>query len=228
MMLAVETATAACSVALSDGNKTFFRYSKEPRSHSKKIINMIDDVLEDAAVSFSMINRLAVTVGPGSFTGLRVGFSVIQGLAFARDLPVVPLCTLEVLAATYRRTHIEKTGNGLVISLLNARMGQCALGGFRWNGNFWSNEIAVCLMGIDRAEQVICEQQPEMVVGDVGVLFEKENMNRDKHAHLILELCPHAIDVIVLASEPGKNADKIGNIELTYLRESNTWSKSKR
>ena len=47
MMLAVETATAACSVALSDGNKTFFRYSKEPRSHSKKIINMIDDVLKN-------------------------------------------------------------------------------------------------------------------------------------------------------------------------------------
>ena len=66
MMLAVETATAACSVALSDGNKTFFRYSREPRSHSKKIINMIDDVLEDAAVSFSMINRLAVTVGPST------------------------------------------------------------------------------------------------------------------------------------------------------------------
>jgi tRNA threonylcarbamoyladenosine biosynthesis protein TsaB len=228
MMLAVETATAACSVAVSDGNKTFFRYSKEPRSQSKQIINMIEDVLKDAAVSFSMINRLAVTIGPGSFTGLRVGFSVIQGLAFAKDLPVVPLCTLEVLAATYRRTHIEQTGNGLVISLLNARMGQCALGGFRWNGNYWSNEIAVCLMETDMAEQLIREREPEMVVGDVGVLFEKENMNRDKYAHSILELCPHAIDVIILANESSKNADKIGNIELTYLRESNTWSKSKR
>ncbi|MAH73145.1 MAG: tRNA (adenosine(37)-N6)-threonylcarbamoyltransferase complex dimerization subunit type 1 TsaB [Cellvibrionales bacterium TMED49] len=228
MILAVETATAACSVAVCDGSKTFFRYSKEPRSHSEKIISMVGDVLKEAKVSFSMIERLAVTIGPGSFTGLRVGFSVIQGLAYARDLPVIPLCTLEVLAATYRRTHIEETGKGLVISLLNARMGQCALGGFRWDGNFWSNEIAVCLMEIAAAKRLIRDRKPEIVVGDVDVLYDETNINCVNYAHSFLELCPHAIDVIVLADDPSKKADKIGDIELTYLRENKIWSKSKR
>ncbi|MBV32625.1 MAG: tRNA (adenosine(37)-N6)-threonylcarbamoyltransferase complex dimerization subunit type 1 TsaB [Porticoccaceae bacterium] len=228
MMLAVETATAACSVALSSGDNTFFRYSKEPRSHSEKILGMVKDVLEDAKVSFSMIDRLAVTIGPGSFTGLRVGFSVIQGLAFARDLPVIPLCTLEVIAATYRRTHIEKMGDGLVISLLNARMGQCALGGFRWDGNFWSNEIAVCLLAIDTAKRLIHDREPEMVVGDVNVLFDEDDINGDNYAYNNLELCPHAIDVIILADDPNKRMQNIGNVELRYLRESNAWSKYKR
>ena len=81
-ILAVETSTAACSVALSMGDARYTRYSEEPRSHTRLIMSMIDEVLAEADLKVGALDSLAVTVGPGSFTGLRIGFSTVQGLAF--------------------------------------------------------------------------------------------------------------------------------------------------
>ena len=103
MILAVETATGACSVALSNGSETYTRYSEQARAHSQLAMGMVDAVLAEAGCNVRDIEGLGVTIGPGSFTGLRIGFSIIQGLAFAMDLPVAPVSTLKTLVATYQR-----------------------------------------------------------------------------------------------------------------------------
>ena len=93
-MLAIETSTPACSVALRVGDAVISRYCEEPRSHTRLVMSMIDEVLGEAGIKPNQLDALAVTLGPGSFTGLRIGFATVQGLAFGLDLPVVALSTL--------------------------------------------------------------------------------------------------------------------------------------
>ena len=102
-MLAIETSTPACSVALRVGDAVISRYCEEPRSHTRLVMSMIDEVLGEAGIKPNQLDGLAVTLGPGSFTGLRIGFATVQGLAFGLDLPVVALSTLEVMAQTTAR-----------------------------------------------------------------------------------------------------------------------------
>ena len=102
-ILAIETSTDACSVALHSASGDVFRYAQEPRSHTQLVMKMINEVLIESSIKVSEIDALSVSVGPGSFTGLRIGFAAAQGLAFGLDIPVVPVSSLEVMVATYIR-----------------------------------------------------------------------------------------------------------------------------
>ena len=81
----IDTSTPACSVALQVRGRSINSYSEEPRSHTRLIMSMINEVLSEAQLSVSQLDAIGVTVGPGSFTGLRIGFATVQGLAFAAD-----------------------------------------------------------------------------------------------------------------------------------------------
>ena len=89
-ILAIETSTPACSVALLVGDTKFCRYSEEPRSHTRLIMGMIDEVLSEAGITVDSLDALAVTVGPGSFTGLRIGFSTVPGSGICCRYPGYP------------------------------------------------------------------------------------------------------------------------------------------
>ncbi len=98
-LLALDTTTEACSAALwSKGGIVSDRFVVEPRGHTQRLLPMIDSLLADAGWTLSDLDGIACTRGPGSFTGVRVGVSAAQGLAFAADLPVMALSTLAVLA----------------------------------------------------------------------------------------------------------------------------------
>lgn len=98
-VLAIETATAACSVALwRDGAVAARRFEAMGRGHAEALVPMIAAVLAEASLSADGVDRLAVTVGPGAFTGLRVGLAAARGLALATGRPLVGLTTFEVIA----------------------------------------------------------------------------------------------------------------------------------
>ena len=100
LLLAIDTATPAGSVALSDGGEILsLRNFESPREHSQRLFPEIDRALGDAGAERGRIGAVAVTIGPGSYTGLRVGLSAAKGLCMALDAPLVGLSTLEVLAA---------------------------------------------------------------------------------------------------------------------------------
>jgi len=87
-ILAIETSTDACSVALHSASGDAFRYAQEPRSHTQLVMKMINEVLLELSVEVNKLDALSVSVGPGSFTGLRIGFAAVQGLAFGLDIPL--------------------------------------------------------------------------------------------------------------------------------------------
>lgn len=97
-ILAFDTATEACSAALSLDGEVRERYQIAPRQHAQLILGMMDELLAEAGIGLAQLDALAFGRGPGSFIGVRIATGVVQGIAFARDLPVVPVSTLAALA----------------------------------------------------------------------------------------------------------------------------------
>ena len=124
-LLALDTSTEACSVALLTGRASIERSREVGRGHGEEILGMVDDVLGEARLSLGQLDGIAAGVGPGSFTGVRISVAVAQGLAFGAGLAVVPVTTLEALAL---RAHEE--GAERVLACLDARMGELYWGCF--------------------------------------------------------------------------------------------------
>ena len=100
-------------------------------THSEKLLPAVESALELADWTFRDLDALGIVAGPGSFTGLRIGAATVKGLAFALNLPVVPVGTLEALAWNlpgYR---------GTVVPLLDARRGEVYAAAYRWSGEEW-------------------------------------------------------------------------------------------
>jgi len=108
-LLHIETATRVCSVALSmDGKLLAERESSEKNIHSSAITLFIDDLLKEAGLSFSDLDAVSVSKGPGSYTGLRIGVSTAKGICYALDKPLIAIGTLDALAWGARNALPEK------------------------------------------------------------------------------------------------------------------------
>ncbi|MGH8655673.1 MAG: tRNA (adenosine(37)-N6)-threonylcarbamoyltransferase complex dimerization subunit type 1 TsaB [Gammaproteobacteria bacterium] len=126
-LLALDTSTEACSVALDIEGQVFTRFELAPRRHAEIILPMIEQLLSEAGLRVQQLDAIAFGRGPGAFTGLRIACGVTQGIAFAADLPVVPVSTLAALAqGGYRATAHEK-----IIAAIDARMGEVYWGLFQ-------------------------------------------------------------------------------------------------
>jgi tRNA threonylcarbamoyladenosine biosynthesis protein TsaB len=130
-ILAIETATAACSAALFIGGEVTERRELAPREHALLILPMIDALLADAALPVGALDAVAFGRGPGSFTGVRVAASVAQGIAYASDLPVIAVSTLATLALGAMR----ESGERRVMAALDARMAEVYWGLYEQGGD---------------------------------------------------------------------------------------------
>jgi tRNA threonylcarbamoyladenosine biosynthesis protein TsaB len=119
-LLAIDTATDACSAALTIDGETFARYELAPRLHTQLILGMCEQLLVEADVSLRQLDALAFGRGPGSFTGVRIAAAVTQGMAFAWDLPVVPVSTLAAIA----QEVIDISKKQRVLVAIDARMNE--------------------------------------------------------------------------------------------------------
>jgi len=124
-VLALDTATEACSVALLTDHGSIGQFAEVERGHAEQILGMVHAVLAEADVSLSMLDGIAASVGPGSFTGVRISVAVAQGLAFGASLPLVPITTLEALAL-----QVMDRGAQHALACLDARMGEVYWGCF--------------------------------------------------------------------------------------------------
>ena len=118
-ILNIETSTKACSVALFNGDKllSFREQVTDKFSHSEKLSLYISEVVKEAKISFSQLNAVAVSMGPGSYTGLRIGVSSAKGLCYALDIPLIAISTLKSMA--YEMSRVEKAD--LYCPMIDAR-----------------------------------------------------------------------------------------------------------
>lgn len=125
-VLVIDTALGACTVGVFDGARALAeRCEPMAKGHSERLGGMARDVMADAGVGFDTLDRIGVTVGPGSFTGLRVGLAFAQGLGEALDRPVVGISALAALAWT------KDAGEGATAAIIDARRGQVYVQTFR-------------------------------------------------------------------------------------------------
>jgi tRNA threonylcarbamoyladenosine biosynthesis protein TsaB len=121
IVLALDTATGACSAAvLRDGAVLAARCEPMTRGHQERLASLVRETMAEAGVAFADIDRIGVTVGPGSFTGLRVGLAFAKGLGLALSKPCIGVGTLEALAAS-------DPGPGLTAAVIDAKRGQLYL-----------------------------------------------------------------------------------------------------
>jgi tRNA threonylcarbamoyladenosine biosynthesis protein TsaB len=119
VILSLETSTDVCSVALHDGEKLLAQAEvHEPQSHASMLAPLIHSVSRDTGIPLKEINAVAVTRGPGSYTGLRIGTSTAKGLCYALGIPLISVGTLELLAFQGNR---ENTSHALLCPMIDAR-----------------------------------------------------------------------------------------------------------
>ena len=116
-ILNIETATKNCSVALAKDGKTVLckEIAEEGYSHAERLHVFIEEIIKEAGITFQDISSIAVSQGPGSYTGLRIGVSAAKGLCYALGIPLITVDTLQVLASQ------ANVSNGLIIPMLDAR-----------------------------------------------------------------------------------------------------------
>ncbi len=154
-ILALETATEACSAALYCDGEIVSRYELAPRRHTQIILPMLDSVLDEAGISKQALDAIAFGRGPGAFTGLRIAVGIAQGLALALDKPVLPISSLaamsqQVLDATI---NLSTAADVHYIPAIDARMGEV----------YWG-----CYQNIDGEVSLIDEEKiskPEVIGG---------------------------------------------------------------
>ena len=131
LLLAIDTATEACSCALLTGADSYVEYTVAPQGHAELLLPMVAKVLAKAGGTLGELDLLAVGVGPGSFTGLRIAVGTAQGLGYALDCPIVPISSLQILAQGAARQFGAKRA----LCVFDARMGQVYAGTFELDGD---------------------------------------------------------------------------------------------
>ena len=125
-LLAIDTSSSACSVAVQVGAEIIEKHVVEPRQHTKILIPMIEGLLRDADLTLSDLDTVVLGNGPGSFIGMRIGASVAQGICHGAGLQIVPVSSLAAIAAEV----IEEHGAENILVAQDARMREVYLGRF--------------------------------------------------------------------------------------------------
>ena len=137
LILAIETSSEVASCALLSGATVLSRESTGVRTHSQSILPMVQELLTDAGVTLAQCDAIAFGAGPGSFTGIRIGCGVAQGLALGAELPVVAVPTLAAIAQEVFRTR----GWDRVLACLDARMHEVYTAAYARGDGAW-REVA--------------------------------------------------------------------------------------
>lgn len=232
-VIALEASSENCSVAILDGENCHFLSSDKPRSHANVMLPMLDDLLRRSGISLSSADAIAITHGPGSFTGIRISMSIAQGLAYGAKLPVIPVSTLELLAYQAIKgqlCNVDQQPLCHIVPAIDARMNEVYWSVYGVNGD---TPHAVSEPSVGSIESINSELtqtgNTNYLVGvgngwaldgiDIGCLSIRDE-----------RLVPDARDLASLAEKLMREgrARNIFEVEPLYLRNEVSWNKRTR
>ncbi|WP_242799032.1 tRNA (adenosine(37)-N6)-threonylcarbamoyltransferase complex dimerization subunit type 1 TsaB [Aeromonas hydrophila] len=223
-ILAVDTATEACSAALLVGEQVFSRWEEAPRDHTRKILPMVQAVLDDAGITLDELDAIAFGRGPGSFTGVRIGIGVAQGLAFGAGVPLIGISTLAAMAqGAHRLDDAEQ-----VLTAIDARMNEV------YFGHYELIDGRMQLVG----DEVVSDPAALIEVrGKLPGCFTRVGTGFETYGNALSTLAdelvasqvrfPAALDMLPLARSAWLAGEAVAVEQATpvYLRDKMTWKK---
>ncbi len=202
-LLALDTATDWCSVALLTDGAMLSRESRSERGHGAQVLAMVDELLAAAGCTLNALDAIAFGCGPGAFTGLRIAASVTQGLAYAAELPVIPVSDLRALA---QRGMAGPGAADRVLVCHDARMGEVYWAGFVAVDGY---ARAATAEAVARPEDMIAAARAWLGAGRAGgvgsgfVAYPALVALGAQLAPLLPEARPRAQEIAVLAAHEG-------------------------
>ncbi len=226
-ILALDTSTDACSAALQRGSEVKSRYRLLPRKHNHLLFSMLAELLPDGAAAAG-IELLAYSQGPGSFTGLRIAASAVQGLAYTLQLPVAGISTLACLAqGALRRGAV--TADEQVLVLLDARINEVYWGLYRFeDGLAVACQPDQVSAPADLPEGMLAEVQGAVALGS-GLAY-LDDLPRALSGSLLRSVpdqWPDSVDLLPLAAEALAEGELVSAdaVQPVYLRNEIHWKK---
>ncbi|AWI25412.1 tRNA (adenosine(37)-N6)-threonylcarbamoyltransferase complex dimerization subunit type 1 TsaB [Flavobacterium pallidum] len=215
-ILNIETATKNCSVALAhDGKAILHReIADKDYSHAEKLHIFIDEIISEAGISYQDLSAVAVSQGPGSYTGLRIGVSAAKGLCYALNIPLIAVDTLQSLAFGLKGFSLPE--NALIVPMIDARRMEVY--------------SAVYSAMFDKIRQIQAEiitpesfqefDAPVYIIGDCAEKC-KPVLTSDKFIFIENVVYPSALDMCVLSYESHKKSDTVdvAYFEPYYLKD---------
>lgn len=220
LILSIDTSTVSASVAVMDEEKLHgLYYTNYKLKHSEKLLPLIEGLLGEINMSLSDMDAFALTTGPGSFTGLRIGAATVKGFAYALDKEIIPVSTLEALSFS------QPNFKGIIVPILDAQRSQVYCAQFRNDeNNFPVRIMEDCAMDIEE----ICEDllnkltdgEKAIFLGD-GVMKFRDTVisimgDRAVFADSV-SVMPNAAYVAKAALMSGKR-ESAYSLDLNYIR----------
>lgn len=217
----IETSSKVCSVVLSkDGVIELELEDNGGMSHAEKLATFVEKCLEEAKRRDLTLDAISVSLGPGSYTGLRIGLSLAKGLAFSLDIPLIGLSTLQVLAVKAMFRNILWEGDEIIVGMVDARRMEVFAGAYDFSLHQVEPESPVILH--EESFNTLYDKRKVIFIGDGSEKFKP--LYGGKNAEWLGNLYPHARDMIAL-SEKNFREKKFIDIAYsvpTYLKEYQT------
>jgi len=216
LILLIETATSTCSVALSEnGNIIAVKEANERNIHASHITLFIGEVMQQAGKKYPDIDAVAISKGPGSYTGLRIGVSTAKGLCYALDIPLIGIDTVEAMASGMLQQQ-EIPDNGLLVPMIDARRMEVYTGIFDKNMNALEPVSAKI---VDEGSFVEFNDRELYLFGDGAGKF-REMFSAYRNIHFI-DFVNSASNMNVLACNKFMNDEKenLAYFEPFYLKD---------
>lgn len=209
-LLLIDTATAQCNVGLLRADQLWQRTLHEGFKHAEQLTTCIDALMQEAGVEYSELDAVAVTGGPGSYTGLRIGAATAKGICFGTGAKLLALNTLEVMVEGFRQAHSELPAGALLMPMLDARRMEVFTMASDLEGR---TMLAPQALVLEADSFDTWRQQPCYFFGDGALKFEA--LFNAPHAHFFEELFLSPEAMATLA----KRAFALGNFEsVAYYR----------
>ncbi len=224
-LLALDTATEACSAAILNQQQQDARFEIAPRDHTRKILPLVAELLAGQDLALNSLDALVFCRGPGSFTGVRIGIGIAQGLALGAGLPMIGVSTLATLAqGAFRRCQADR-----VLAAIDARMGEVYWAEYQRDASGeWLGSDTEAVLSPAQAIQRMQSLSGRWAMAGTG--WQAYPELQQGHALQLTEGAselPAAEDMLPLATVLWLRGDvsQAAGIEPVYLRNEVTWKK---
>lgn len=232
-ILAIDASTEHCSVALCVDGQRLADVCETPKSHANVLLPMVDNILSEAGISLPELQAIVVSLGPGSFTGIRIGIGVVQGLAYGAKLPVIGFSSLETLAwraiASTQSTSGKPDHGTIILPCLDARMDEVYWAAYAYGIDTISEVLRPRVSSIDELNTYIQQLDTSCIGAGHGWLVPNA-VNVEVCDSKLLPNAAAMLDLVEQYQYHQKPLSEFSaaSIEPLYLRNEVTWVKRTR